>query len=87
VRTRKKALEALLNICFEGDPEVQEAVVMQSTTPADADYLVSEVKKRHPDVPVYLGTMGPVIGVHGGPGIIGLAVVLAQPPREEGAPS
>jgi DegV family protein with EDD domain len=87
VRTRKKALEALLDICFEGSPSIQEAVVMQSTTPADADYLVNEVKKRHPDAPVHLGTMGPVIGVHGGPGIIGLAVVLAQPPLEDGAPS
>ncbi|MEX2159744.1 MAG: DegV family protein [Dehalococcoidia bacterium] len=87
VRTRKKALEALLDTCFEGDPEVQEAVVMQSTTPADADYLVGEVKKRHPNVPVYLGTMGPVIGVHGGPGIIGLAVVLAQPPPDKEASS
>lgn len=87
VRTRKKALEALLDTCFEGGADIQEAVVMQSTTPADADYLVSEVKKRHPNVPVYLGTMGPVIGVHGGPGIIGLAVVLAQPPPDKEASS
>lgn len=87
VRTRKKALETLLDTCFEGGADIQEAVVMQSTTPADADYLVSEVKKRHPNVPVYLGTMGPVIGVHGGPGIIGLAVVLAQPPPDKEASS
>ena len=39
-------------------------------------YLVDEVRKRKPGVPVHLGQLGPVIGVHGGPGIIGLAVVL-----------
>ena len=77
VRTRKKALEELLRICLDGGG-VQEAVVMQATTPDDARYLADEVAKRCPGVPVHLGTMGPVIGVHGGPGIIGLAVVTDQ---------
>jgi len=82
VRTRKKALEALLDICLEGGAEIEEAVVMQSTTPADADYLVSEVQKRQPNVLVHVGMMGPAIGVHGGPGIIGLAVLFTQPLSE-----
>ena len=77
VRTRKKALEELLRICLDGGG-VQEAVVMQATTPDDARYLADEIAKRCPGVPVHLGTMGPVIGVHGGPGIIGLAVVTDQ---------
>jgi DegV family protein with EDD domain len=77
VRTRKKALEELLRICLE-DAEIEEAVVMEATTPEDARYLVEELHRRAPGAPVHLGKLGPVIGVHGGPGIIGLAVVLRE---------
>lgn len=77
VRTRKKALEELLRICLE-DAVVEEAVVMEATTPDDARYIADELHKRMPGVPVHLGKLGPVIGVHGGPGTIGLAVVLRE---------
>ena len=79
VRTRQKALEEMLRICLEGG-HVIEAVVMDSTTPEDARFLETEVARRCPGVPVHIGAIGPVIGVHGGPGLIGLAVVLAEEP-------
>jgi DegV family protein with EDD domain len=77
VRTRRKALDEMLRICLE-DGTVEEAIIMDSTTPEDAAYLREEVMKRCPGVPVYSGRIGPVIGVHGGPGLIGLAVVQTE---------
>jgi DegV family protein with EDD domain len=80
VRTRRKALDEMLRICLD-EGRVVEAVVMDSTTPDDARYLAGEVARRCPGVPVHTGAIGPVIGVHGGPGLVGLAVVLAEEER------
>ena len=79
VRTRKKALNELLRVCLEPGAIV-EATVMYTTDPTDATYLIDEIKQRHPGIPVHEGRIGPVIGVHAGPGLIGLAVVLAEEP-------
>jgi DegV family protein with EDD domain len=79
VRTHKRALEEALRICLDHG-EVVEAVVMYSTRPEDADYLSDEIKRRYPGIRVHTGKIGPVIGVHGGPGLIGLAVTLAEEP-------
>jgi DegV family protein with EDD domain len=76
-RTRQRALDELLRICLEG-VTIEEAVVMHATTPDEARYLHAEVERRCPDANIYRGRIGPVIGVYGGPGLIGLAVVLAE---------
>jgi DegV family protein with EDD domain len=78
-RTRRRALDEMLRICLD-EGAVEQAIVMDSTTPDDARYLIDEVTKRCPGVPVHSGEIGPVIGVHGGPGMIGLAVVVAEQP-------
>ncbi|MCH8994920.1 MAG: DegV family protein [Chloroflexi bacterium] len=77
VRTRAKALQEVLRICLEDGPPI-EAAVMHATTPEDARLLVDELLQRHPDVKVQTGRFGPALGVHGGPGLIGLVVVLAE---------
>jgi DegV family protein with EDD domain len=82
VRTRRKALEEMLTICL-ADDAIAEAVVMQATTPDDAAYLAEELRRRRPGVAVHLGRFGPVLGVHGGPGMLGLLVVLAEEPRAQ----
>lgn len=74
-RTRAKLLEEILNISL-GDDEIEEAAVVDATTPDDARFLVEEVRRRRPGVKVHTARFGPVIGVHGGPGMIGLAVVV-----------
>jgi DegV family protein with EDD domain len=79
VRTRRRALDEMLRICLE-DATIEEAIIMDSTTPDDARFLTEEVSKRCPGVQIYSGRIGPVIGVHGGPGLIGLAVVIAERP-------
>ena len=82
VRTHRKALDEILRVCLDRG-SVVEAVVMHSTSTDDARYLAGEVARRCPGVPVHTGRIGPVIGVHGGPGLIGLAVVLAEEPGQE----
>lgn len=77
VRTRPKALEEILRVCLD-QGDVIEAAIMHATSPADADTLAKEVARRFPAAPVHTGRIGPAIGVHGGPGLIGLAVVLAD---------
>lgn len=82
-RTRKKALDELLRVCLGESDKIEQATVMYTTDPEDADYLTDEVRRRFADVPIHTGRIGPVIGVHAGPGLIGLAVVLAERRAEE----
>ncbi len=84
-RTHKKALEEVLRVCLS-DGEVVEAAVMHTTNPEDGQYLADEIARRCPGIPIHVGRIGPVIGVHGGPGLVGVCVVLAEeasPPPEE----
>ena len=79
VRTRRKALDEIVNICL-ADDAIEQAAIMHATTPDDARYVADEIERRRPGTPVHLGRFGPVLGVHGGPGMIGLAVVLRDEP-------
>lgn len=80
VRTHRKALEALLRLSLEESGDIVEAAVMYATTPEDARSLTEEVERRYPGIPVHLGRFGPVLGVHGGPGMIGMVAVAAEAP-------
>ncbi|MGB2694688.1 MAG: DegV family protein [Dehalococcoidia bacterium] len=82
VRTRRKALDEVLRICTEGRP-VEEAAIMHATTPDDARRLADEVAHRWPGARIHIGRFGPVLGAHGGPGLIGVAVVLANDKQRE----
>ncbi|MCH7718916.1 MAG: DegV family protein [Chloroflexi bacterium] len=82
VRTRRKALDELLRLCLEQN-DVVEAAVMHTTTPDDARHLAEEIERRC-GIAVHIGRIGPVLSVHGGPGTIGIAVVLAEEPQPAG---
>ncbi len=75
-RTRTKALDRIIEVAAEGD--VEQAAVMDATTPEDAEYLAAALRDRFPAASIFEGRIGPVIGVHGGPGIVGLAVVRPE---------
>ncbi len=74
VRSRQKALDELFDLAME-TKDVEDAVVLHTTTPEEAETLAQRVKAACPDVSLIVGRFGPALGVHGGPGMIGLAVV------------
>jgi DegV family protein with EDD domain len=73
-RTREKALERVYELAIS-ERDIQEVAVMQATTPEDAERLAARVVAERPHIPVHVGRLGPVIAVHGGPGIVGMAAV------------
>jgi len=75
VRSRQKALDELFALAGP-DEQVEQAVVLHTTTPDDAAALADRVRAAHPGLPLIVGRFGPALGVHGGPGMIGLAVVV-----------
>lgn len=76
VRSRSKAIDALFALCAEGD--VTEVAVLHTTTPDDAAALVERIRQAVPGVHVHTGRFGPALGVHGGPGMLGLAAVARE---------
>jgi fatty acid kinase fatty acid binding subunit len=77
VRTRARALDHMFRYCMAiGD--LEQVAILHGTTPEDAEMLAGRVRERLPDVPIYVGRLGPALGVHGGPGIIGIVVVEAE---------
>lgn len=70
-RTRGKALTWLRDRLFE-QPEV-ERVAVCSGCADDTDQLVDLIAPRYSGDRVQVWTIGPVIGAHGGPAVLGLA--------------
>lgn len=71
VRTRKKALAWLRDKLFEADDVSELAICSGLAT--DTDELIDLISDRYPRDDLQTWTVGPVIGTHGGPGILGLA--------------
>ena len=67
VRSRQKALDELLSLATEGK-EIEDVVVLHTTTPEEAEALAQRIREARPGVPLIVGRFGPVLGVHGGPG-------------------
>ena len=78
IRTRRKGIEEILDRTAELRP-IEQLAAIHATTPNDLDYVVSRLRGIAPDAPITTGTLGPVVGVHGGPGTIATATVTARP--------
>jgi DegV family protein with EDD domain len=74
VRSHQKAMDELFSLCTKHQP-VEEVAVLYTTTPDEAAALADRAREALPRVPVLLGRFGPALGVHGGPGMIGIAAV------------
>lgn len=72
VRTRRKALEALLD-WLATQEHVTRLGIVHGNAP-DIDAFVDRVAQRTADVPTLVQLAGPVIGTHAGAGFVGLAV-------------
>lgn len=72
-RTRARAINRLYD--FIGDfPQVSEIAVEHTTSKEEAEALAERIKASHPNTPLYLTRVGPVLGTHAGPGAMGVAV-------------
>lgn len=76
VRTRPKAIEELLQRVSDLRP-ITHCAAIHATTPDDLQYVVDRLDGIAPDAQVLTARITPVLGVHAGPGIIGVAVVTA----------
>jgi len=75
IRTRKRSLQQLLDETFRRiDPErPTKAAVMHGAAPDAAEWLRAEVESRCAEVEIIQRPITPVLGVHGGPGVVGIA--------------
>ena len=78
IRTRRKGIEDVLNRTAALRP-IEQLAAAHTTTPDDLDYVVSRLRGIAPDAPITTGTLGPVVGVHTGPGTIATAVISSRP--------
>ena len=72
VRSRKKGVEKLLR-SLENAPKIKKLAVIHSTTPEEARVLADQAASVFDREQMVIARLGPVLGVHGGPGV--LAVV------------
>jgi DegV family protein with EDD domain len=73
VRTRSKGTDLLLDF-VKNAREIQDLAVLYSTTPDEAKVLVERVSSIFPKDRIILARLGPALGVHGGPGILAIAL-------------
>lgn len=74
VRTRPRALDLLYQRMAELE-KVTDIGVMHATTPDDAERLGQRLRARFPGARLLTGQIGSVLGVHAGPGTIGVVAV------------
>jgi DegV family protein with EDD domain len=77
VRSRAKALDELYALATRFE-RVRDIVVLHTTTPDEAHALNARVHEARPGARLLSGRFGPVLGVHGGPGMIGVAIVADE---------
>ena len=73
-RTRAAGLKRLFDLAM-AYPDIGEVGVLHATSPEDAEMLAGRARERLPGVPVHIARLGPALGAHGGPGIMGMVVV------------
>jgi DegV family protein with EDD domain len=76
-RTRAKALAAVANVAKSHAPLKHLALIQGACSAADISTLQTLIKDIPVEFPVIVTDIGPVVGTHGGPGIIGLTWIGA----------
>jgi DegV family protein with EDD domain len=76
-RTRAKALAAVANVGKSHSPLRRLSLIQGACTAADIATLQSLIKDIVVEFPIIVTDIGPVVGTHGGPGIIGLTWIGA----------
>jgi DegV family protein with EDD domain len=73
VRTRSKGMDRLVDFA-KNAKEIQDLAILYSTTPDEAQALVERTNSIFPKDRTILARLGPGLGVHGGPGILAVAL-------------
>jgi DegV family protein with EDD domain len=73
VRTRSKGIDRLVDFT-KNATEIQDLAVLYSTTLDEAQALVERISPIFPKKRPLLARLGPGLGVHGGPGILAVAL-------------
>ncbi len=77
VRTRRHAMDRLFQIATSY-PNVREVAIGYSTNPQDAHDFQQRLAEVMPHVNIWTARFGPVIGTHGGPGVLGLGLLEGE---------
>ncbi len=77
VRNRSDGINALLRFA-RSYPEIEDLAVVYSTTPEEAQSLAGSLAPLVAGRPVRMARLGPVLGVHGGPGILFVVLRAAK---------
>jgi DegV family protein with EDD domain len=77
VRCRAKAVDYLCDFGMSF-PDIEEIAIEDATTPDEAKILAERLGSRFPSQHIYWMKVGPVIGTHVGPHVLGVAVLPKQ---------
>ena len=72
VRGRKKSLDEIVKRVLQGMDREQMVFVSHGDCPEDAKYVADGLYRSEKVTKVILNTLDPVIGIHTGPGSIGI---------------
>jgi len=77
VRSRAKAVDYLGDFVM-GFPDVEELAIEDATTPAESEILAERLGSKFPRERIHWMKVGPVIGTHVGPHVLGVGVLPAR---------
>src|SRR5439155_21843300 len=77
VRTMNGALRRLVELAVALGP-IERLGVVDSDAEANAMEVERQLRAHYPDLTIDRGELGPVVGTHGGPGVVGVGVLLAR---------
>jgi DegV family protein with EDD domain len=76
VRTMAGALRRMVELVV-GLGSVERLSVIQGAAEAHAQEVEHQLRARYPELTIERGEIGPVLGTHAGPGLVGVGVLLA----------
>ncbi|HEV7665859.1 MAG TPA: DegV family protein [Chloroflexota bacterium] len=77
VRTMNGALRRLVELVVASGP-VERLGVVDADSARNADDVDQQLRAHYPDMTIDRGELGPVVGTHGGPGVVGVGLLLAR---------
>jgi DegV family protein with EDD domain len=77
VRTMSGALRRLVDLVV-AQGSIERLGVIDGDAATNSAQVADQLSARYPDITVDRGELGPVVGTHGGPGLVGVGILLAR---------